>query len=197
MILPYYFLFFSMVQDSVLVSYHSNFVGQESEIAYGIPLLPITPKTEFNADTSTHDIVDEAIHLYRANILFKNYKIKGPADRILIYLTCFIQKSLEQMQRFKTEEQQRRVIGMIVADPGAIDITNATFFMNKLGLLQANGAQAKKCKDYLKKLIEETSTRLQELLYREGEGDMNRKYWMGMSKRPFLGQKFIDKQIAL
>ena len=86
---------------------------------------------------------------------------------------------------------------MIAADPAPIDIGTATFFMNKLGLLQANAAQKKKCQDYLKKLLEETSTRLLELLYREGEGDMNRKFWMGMAKRPFLGQKFIDKQIAL
>ena len=40
----------------------------------------------------------------------------------------------------------------------------------------------------------ECSKRLLELLYREGEGNMNRKFWLGMGKKPFLGQKFIDKQ---
>ena len=67
--------------------------------------------------------------------------------------------------------------------------------MNKLGLLGANPnvADRRKVSDYLKKLMDECSKRLLEYLYREGEGDMNRKYWFGMGKKPFLGQKFVDK----
>ena len=47
------------------------------------------------ADFETDDIVDEAINFFRANILFKYYEVKGPADKVLIYLTVFIQKCLE------------------------------------------------------------------------------------------------------
>ena len=69
--------------------------------------------------------------------------------------------------------------------------------MNKLGLLVAGGAPEKrKCTDYMKKLMEECSKRLLEYLYRPQEGEMNRKFWMGMGKKPFLGQKFVDKQYA-
>ena len=64
-------------------------------MACGIALHPITAKATYDTDVSTHDIVDEAIKLFRANILFKNYKIEGSGDRTLIYLTCFIQKCLE------------------------------------------------------------------------------------------------------
>ena len=78
------------------MSYHSKFNGEQAELACGIPILPVTPKDSYNnMDPASHDIVDEAIQLYRANILFKNYKVKGPADRTVIYLTCFIQKCLE------------------------------------------------------------------------------------------------------
>lgn len=38
-----------------------------------------------------YDIIDEAIDLYRANCLFKNFEITGPGDRVLVYLTLFIQ----------------------------------------------------------------------------------------------------------
>lgn len=100
------------------------------------------------------------------------------------------------MLRFPTEEGSRKVVGQIVADPKATDVTSATFFMNKLGLLNGNasGSEKQKLEAYFKKMAEECSKRLLEYLYRAGEGDMNRKFWMGMGKRPFLGQKFTDKQ---
>jgi actin related protein 2/3 complex subunit 3 len=49
------------------------------------------PKADFDGD----DIIDEAINQFRANILFKYYDVKGPADKVIIYLTVFIQKCLE------------------------------------------------------------------------------------------------------
>ena len=44
---------------------------------------------------STHDVVDEAIAMFRANVLFKNYKIGGAGDKVMVFLTAFIQKCLE------------------------------------------------------------------------------------------------------
>ena len=66
----------------------------------GFPLLPVQQKAAYNADTSTHDVVDEAIAMFRANVLFKNYKIQGAGDKVMMFLTAFIQKCLEQMFRF-------------------------------------------------------------------------------------------------
>ena len=36
------------------------------------------------------DVVDEALALFRANVLFRNFEVHGSADRVLIYLTLFI-----------------------------------------------------------------------------------------------------------
>ena len=47
------------------------------------------------------DIVDEAISLFRSTILFKNFKPEGPADRLIVYLTVFIQKCLSDMIKIK------------------------------------------------------------------------------------------------
>ena len=41
--------------------------------------------------------------------------------------------------------------------------------------------------------MEECGKRLVEMLYRSTDGDLNRKYWLGMGKRPFLEQKFTTK----
>ena len=41
-------------------------------------------------DPKAKDVVDEALELYRAQVMFKNFKVRGPADRVNVFLTCFI-----------------------------------------------------------------------------------------------------------
>ena len=126
------------------MSYHSKFNKTQADQACGIPLLPVTPKDIYNVDASTHDIVDEAIQLFRANILFKNYKVQGGGDKVIIYLTCFIQKCLEQINRFPAKDQATRVCSLIMADSKATDVGNADFVLNKIGLLATNPPLAEK-----------------------------------------------------
>jgi actin related protein 2/3 complex subunit 3 len=38
------------------------------------------------------DIIDETIRFFRANVLFRNFEVKGPADRTMIYMTLFCQQ---------------------------------------------------------------------------------------------------------
>jgi actin related protein 2/3 complex subunit 3 len=51
------------------------------------------------ADPSTDDIIDEAITLFRANCLFRNFEIKGNAGRVLIYLILFISECLHHLNK--------------------------------------------------------------------------------------------------
>lgn len=48
-------------------------------------------------DPNADDIVSEAISLFRANSLFRNYEIYGPADRVLVYLILFISDCLSRI----------------------------------------------------------------------------------------------------
>lgn len=74
-----------------MVTYHSRYNEEtDAQECCGIPLLDLDDSRE-TFDASVQDVVDEAIHLYRANILFKSFKVQGGADRILVYLTCYIQ----------------------------------------------------------------------------------------------------------
>lgn len=54
--------------------------------------LPVHP-----ADPSSPDIIDETLSLFRANCLFRNFEINGPADRLLIYLTLFVSECLAKI----------------------------------------------------------------------------------------------------
>lgn len=58
------------------------------------------------ADESLPDIVDETLDLFRANSLFRNFEIKGPADRLLIILILFISDCLAKLAAAKSVPTQ-------------------------------------------------------------------------------------------
>jgi actin related protein 2/3 complex subunit 3 len=58
------------------------------------------------ADPSQGDIVDETLDLFRANSLFRNFEIKGPADRTLIVLILFISDCLAKIGSARTVPTQ-------------------------------------------------------------------------------------------
>ena len=187
------------MQESVLETYHSSFNSAGGDLALGIPLLPLNAARTTTDVTSTEgqDIVDEAIRLFRANVLFKNYKIEGPADRLIVFLTVFIQKCLQEMQRFPQKERAEQVVQLIVND--GVDPMSNTFFMRRLGLLPdgKSPAETAKCRDMLKKCMDLCAKRLLSMLYASEAGEMDRKFWLAFGKKTFLGQKFVDKMYSL
>ena len=54
------------------------------------------------ANPNEADIVDETLDLFRANSLFRNFEIKGAADRLLIVLILFISDCLAKIAAAKT-----------------------------------------------------------------------------------------------
>ena len=60
----------------------------------------------FLADSSQPDIIDETLDLFRANSLFRNFEIKGPADRTLIVLILFISDCLAKLGSARTVPTQ-------------------------------------------------------------------------------------------
>jgi len=49
------------------------------------------------------DIIDEAINFFRANVLFRKFEVKGHADKLLVYLTLYINMVLKRLESCKTE----------------------------------------------------------------------------------------------
>ncbi|KAL1529878.1 hypothetical protein AB1Y20_000808 [Prymnesium parvum] len=43
------------------------------------------------------DIVDEVLNYFKANVLFKQFEVKGSADRVLIYLTLYVTQCLSKL----------------------------------------------------------------------------------------------------
>ncbi|XP_020102640.1 actin-related protein 2/3 complex subunit 3 isoform X2 [Ananas comosus] len=86
--------------------YHSSFVEEDGITkACGCPLLPLKSHIKGPAPASNPgkiDIVDEAITFFRANVFFRNFDIKSPADKLLIYLTFYINVALKRLEGCRT-----------------------------------------------------------------------------------------------
>ena len=59
-------------------------------------------------------MVDEVIKYYRPNSLFRNFEVKGGADRTLIYLTLSMQQFLKECERYKTRGDAEKALHALV-----------------------------------------------------------------------------------
>jgi actin related protein 2/3 complex subunit 3 len=57
--------------------------------------------------TDDEDIIDETLNFFRANVFFRNFDVKGKADRTMIYLTLYTHYLL-----VKAEKMDDRATGM-------------------------------------------------------------------------------------
>jgi actin related protein 2/3 complex, subunit 3 len=65
------------------------------------------------AEPGVPDIIDETLDLFRANSLFRNFEIKGPADRLLIIMILFISDCLTKITAPRTPPSQIEATKML------------------------------------------------------------------------------------
>jgi actin related protein 2/3 complex subunit 3 len=167
--------------------YHSSFVEEEGITkACGCPLLPLKSHIKGPAPVSEQDrtdIVDEAITFFRANVFFTNFDIKSPADKLLIYLTFYINVALKRLEGCRTLAVGTKAI----INLGLEDISvpgEAEFPFPGLFPLPLSNEEADLFRNYLKQVREETSGRLLSVAYR-ANGTPN-KWWLAFAKRKFM-----------
>lgn len=69
------------------------------------------PSTPESPPSDTHDdVIDEAIRTFRANVLFRNFEVRGGADRVLIYLSLFIHQVLKKAEKIPTKAEALKQI---------------------------------------------------------------------------------------
>ncbi|KAK6236136.1 hypothetical protein SCA6_011473 [Theobroma cacao] len=156
--------------NSTKMVYHSSFVDEEGITkACGCPLLPLKSHIKGPAPVSDQDrtdIVDEAITFFRANVFFRNFDIKSPADKLLIYLTFYINVALKRLEGCRT-------------------LAEGTKAIINLGLEKVPvPGESELLRNYLKQIREETSGRLLSVAYRPN-GTPN-KWWLAFAKRKFM-----------
>jgi len=73
-----------------------------------------------SADPNSEDIIDEALDLFRANCLFRNFEIKGNADRVLIYLILFISQCLGSINKLTPQGEALKTLNTLAVSNFAI-----------------------------------------------------------------------------
>ena len=103
-------------------AYHSKFNEEDFDSPYGVAILPLRP------DFEGEDIIDEAINSFRCNIYFKNFEIKGTADRTLIFCMVCITKILQIVQKAPEEDKALKNLSAFTKE-SISKITDSKFFM--------------------------------------------------------------------
>ncbi|XP_068642606.1 actin-related protein 2/3 complex subunit 3 [Aristolochia californica] len=166
--------------------YHSSFIDEEGITkACGCPLLPLKSHIKGPAPVTDQgtDVVDEAISFFRANVFFRNFDIKSSADKLLIYLTLYINVALKRLEGCRTLAEGTKAIINLglekVPVPGEAGFPFAGLFA-----VPQTPQEAELFRTYLKQIREETSGRLLSCAYRPN-GTPN-KWWLAFAKRKFM-----------
>jgi len=140
-----------------------------------------------NADEP--DILDETIDLFRANSLFRNFEIKGPADRLLIVLILFISDCLARIgtqRKPPSQIEAGKLLNTLAVEafplPG-----DANFPLNSHYAAPSSRQDVEYLRQYLTQARQELAARIVERLYNDGTG-VPSKWWMSFQKRRFMNR---------
>ncbi|TPX38113.1 hypothetical protein SmJEL517_g00109 [Synchytrium microbalum] len=169
-------------------AYHSSYNEGTYKAVGNLAVLPLKSKIRgpalpwANSDPTAEDIVDEAISLFRANSFFRNFEIKGNADRVLIYMILFVSECLGKLAKNPSLVEAGRVLSTHANQNFAIP-GDANFPLNALYEKPASRTDADIMRQYLSQLRQEVANRLPQRVY---DGDKPSKWWMCFAKRKFM-----------
>lgn len=70
--------------------------------------------------SGTVDVIDEALTYFRANCLFRNFDVRGGADRTLIYLTLHAMQCLVKCEKIEDKNSAVRELRELAKKPFAV-----------------------------------------------------------------------------
>ncbi|TFK22324.1 ARP2 3 complex 21 kDa subunit [Coprinopsis marcescibilis] len=171
-------------------AYHSSFNEEpDVRLAGNLSILPIRTRIRGPAPIAQADIIDETLDLFRANSLFRNFEIKGPADRTLIILILFVSDCLAKIGSARTVPTQieaSKLLNTLSVDSFPIP-GDANFALNSHYGPPSSRQDADYLRQYLTQVRQELSARLVEKLYADGTGKPS-KWWMAFQKRRFMNR---------
>lgn len=169
-------------------AYHSTFLGETNERLVGnMALLPI--HTQYRGPLyppqSEYDIIDETLDLFRANSFFKNFDIKGPADRLLIYGILFVSDCLGKLSPQLPLKDAVRALNNLALDSFALP-GDAGFPMNAMYQGPALKNDADLLRGYLQQFRQELADRLLKRVY--ADQDTPSKFWLAFTRKRFMNR---------
>jgi hypothetical protein len=78
--------------------------------AHALPALAAgTDALDVDPESESYDPLDEVLSLFRANTFFRNFEIRGPADRLLIYGILFVSECLTKIKPSMSAKEAEKV----------------------------------------------------------------------------------------
>ncbi|KAI9785471.1 MAG: subunit of the Arp2/3 complex [Geoglossum umbratile] len=209
-------------------AYHSIFLqDQDVRIIGNFALLPLRTRTRGPAYTlqplpagtsdldidpngGSYDPLDEVLSLFRANTFFRNFEIKGPADRLLIYGILFVSECLTKIRPAMSAREAEKAVTTAALDQFSIP-GDPGFPLNQLYEAPHNKNDAETlrqqvppfpdqtqyyhltaptgfptCSIYISQVRQELAIRLLARVY--AGGNTPSKWWLSFTKRRFMGK---------
>uniref|UniRef100_A0A914DRR3 Actin-related protein 2/3 complex subunit 3 n=1 Tax=Acrobeloides nanus TaxID=290746 RepID=A0A914DRR3_9BILA len=174
-------------------AYHSKY-NENVELSVGnMALLPLRTAAKGPAprlDANTEDIIDEALAYFKPNVFFRQYEIKGPADRTLIYLILYITECLKKLQRCPSKNQGVKDMNTLALETKLPIPGESSFPLNGLYKAPSNPQEEELMRSYLQQLRQELGARLVEIVFNTPDGAPS-KWWVSFAKR-----RFMDKSLS-
>jgi actin related protein 2/3 complex subunit 3 len=152
----------------------------------------VVPDEAGGEGTPAYDIVDEAIYYFKSNMMHKTFEVKGPADRLILYMTLYIQQCLKRLLAAgktaqKTQARQMLLSLAIERSPSPLDQTYP-FSAFHPPASKCGAGEADAWGDYAKQLRLEIGVRLIQRIfaYPEADGTAS-KWWLCFGNTKFLG----------
>jgi len=170
-------------------AYHSKFNDEEGPVIGNIAFLPLrtTVKGPAPRTDGEEDIIDETLGYFKANVFFKNYEIKGTADRLMIYLTLYATDCIVKLQKSPSKNQAMKDMYSLAISRFSLP-GEAGFPLNAV-YARPQGNDVEKMRSYLTQCRNELGQRMVEKVF--GDSDKPSKWWTCFSRR-----KFMDKTLT-
>jgi actin related protein 2/3 complex subunit 3 len=169
-------------------AYNSTISSEEGEIVGNFALLPFHTKIRgpVYPPSGEYDIVEEVLSLFRANCLFRNFEIKTPSDRALIYGILFVSEALNRISPAATEKDTAKALNSFALERFSLP-GDQGFPLNSLYSVPGNPAQAETLRAWMTQFRQELAVRLVSKVYENSNG-LPSKWWLGFSRRRFMGK---------
>lgn len=169
-------------------AYHSIFLDEPNQQVIGnFALLPLRTKTrgpaqqlsalpsdisELDVDPSSesYDPLDEILSLFRANTFFRNFEIKGPADRVLIYGILFVSEALSKIRPGMARREAEKSVFNVSLDTNFAIPGDAGFPLNQAYEPPRDRNEAELLRQYIMQMRQELAVRLLNRVYADPSG---------------------------
>ena len=134
----------------------------------GAALLPLKSKVKGPAapcPADQSDVIDEAVLFFRANVMFRNFQPKSPADLTLSYLTVYIGEMLRAYSKCITKEEAKKQMTSISMSTSFAIPGDKTFVLPGFFQAPATRQEGESFRNYFRQAREETAIRLVEIAF--------------------------------